>query len=473
MELLHQPGDIIAERYRILDTLGQGGVGITYQAQDLQTGEQVALKALSLRRMADWKVLELFEREARILSQLNHPAIPRYIDYFQVDAQSDRSFYIAQQLAPGKSLAALVESGWHPNEEQVRHLATQVLEILAYLHSLTPPVIHRDIKPQNIILRSPLAKEGWGDLFLVDFGAVQDTYHNTVTGGSTVVGTYGYMAPEQFRGQAVLSTDLYGLGTTLLFLLTRKSPAELPQRKLKIDFRSHVSVSKDFADWLEKMLEPVIEDRFPSANAALAVLRGEETLATYSTQKLRQPKYSPISLTNTDGRVIVDIPPVWLSSASSRLFALIPLVWNGFLLLMLWIVAASASIITLDAGILLGGFGLIGLWMLGTFLFSAASRTRLELDCDNFQLQRWFLGMCYQKVQARTEDISELKLSGIGLKMNKNPITVFMLRERMRKHRFGSFLMETEKEWLLSEITAFLEKQPRKAAAPPSLASRR
>ncbi|MBD1921010.1 hypothetical protein H6F77_07900 [Microcoleus sp. FACHB-831] len=311
------------------------------------------------------------------------------------------------------------------------------------------------------------------DLFLVDFGAVQDTYHNTVTGGSTVVGTYGYMAPEQFRGQAVLSTDLYGLATTLLFLLTRKSPAELPQRKLKIDFRSHVSVSKDFADWLEKMLEPVMEDRFPSANAALAVLRGEETLATYSTQKLRQPKYSPISLTNTDGRVIVDIPPVWLSSASSRLFALIPLVWNGFLLLMLWIVAASASIITLDAGILLGGFGLIGLWMLGTFLFSAASRTRLELDCDNFQLQRWFLGMCYQKVQARTEDISELKLRGIGLKMNKNPITVFMLRERMRKHRFGSFLMENEKEWLLSEITAFLEKQPRKAAATPSLASPR
>lgn len=474
MELLHQSGDIIAGRYRILDTLGQGGVGITYQAQDLQTGEQVALKALFLRRMTDWKVLELFEREARILSQLNHPAIPRYIDYFQVDAQSDRGFYIAQQLAPGKSLAALVESGWHPDEDDVRHLATQVLEILAYLHSLTPPVIHRDIKPQNIILRSPvapLAKENWGDLFLVDFGAVQDTYHNTVTGGSTVVGTYGYMAPEQFRGQAVLSTDLYGLGTTLLFLLTRTSPAELPQRKLKIDFRSHVRVSKNFADWLEKMLEPVIEDRFPSANAALAVLRGQETLATYSTQKLRQPKYSPITLTNTDGRLIVDIPPVWLSSASSRLFALIPLVWNGFFLVMFWIVTASAS--TVGAAVLLSPFVLVGLWMLRTFLFSAASRTRLEIDSENFQLKRWVLGMCYQKVQARTEDISELKLSGIGLKMNKNRITVFMLRERMRKHRFGSFLMENEKEWLLSEITAFLEKQPSKAAAPPSLASPR
>jgi len=97
----------------------------------------------------------------------------------------------------------------------------------------------------------------------VDFGAVQDTYQNTVTGGSTVVGTYGYMAPEQFRGQAVLSTDLYGLGTTLLFLLTQQSPADLPQRKLKIDFRSHVNISSDFADWLKKTIEPIMEDRFP------------------------------------------------------------------------------------------------------------------------------------------------------------------------------------------------------------------
>ncbi|MEQ8381831.1 MAG: hypothetical protein RH949_05625 [Coleofasciculus sp. A1-SPW-01] len=95
MEQLHQPGDIITERYRILDTLGQGGVGITYAAKDLKTGQNVALKVLSLRRMEDWKKIELFEREARILAQLKHPAIPRYFDYFQVDTTDDRSFYIA------------------------------------------------------------------------------------------------------------------------------------------------------------------------------------------------------------------------------------------------------------------------------------------------------------------------------------------------------------------------------------------
>ncbi|HCA93629.1 MAG TPA: serine/threonine protein kinase, partial [Cyanobacteria bacterium UBA9226] len=96
------------------------------------------------------------------------------------------------------------------------------------------------------------------------------------------------------RGQAVLSTDLYGLATTLLFLLTQKPPSELPQRKLKIDFRSQLRLEKKFADWLEKMLEPVIEDRFSSANEALAVLRGEKIRTNYSTQKFRQPKDSPI-----------------------------------------------------------------------------------------------------------------------------------------------------------------------------------
>lgn len=148
----------------------------------------------------------------------------------------------------------------------MRDIAIQLLEILTYLHSLTPPVIHRDIKPQNII------RNNHGKIYLVDFGAVQDTYHNTVTGGSTVVGTYGYMAPEQFKGQAVFSTDLYGLGTTLLFLLTQKCPTELPQRQLKIDFRSHIKASFDFVDWLDTILEPSIKNRFHNANTALLAL---------------------------------------------------------------------------------------------------------------------------------------------------------------------------------------------------------
>ncbi|MDY6898561.1 MAG: protein kinase, partial [Cyanobacteriota bacterium] len=273
MEPLHQPNNIIAKRYQIINTLGEGGSGITYLAQDLQNNKTVALKALSLHRINDWKAMELFEREAKILAQLNHPAIPQYLEYFEADTDGEKYFYIAQQLAPGDSLAKLVEQKWHTNEQQVRDIAAQILEILIYLHSLETPVTHRDIKPQNIIYDN-------GKVYLVDFGAVQDTYYSTFMRGSTVVGTYGYMAPEQFRGQAVPATDLYGLGATLLFLLTHRSPADFPTDGLKIDFRSQINVSHDFADWLDKMLEPDLEERFSSAQVALEVLRGKRKIIT-------------------------------------------------------------------------------------------------------------------------------------------------------------------------------------------------
>jgi eukaryotic-like serine/threonine-protein kinase len=466
MELLHQSGDVIAQRYRIKSTLGQGGIGITYEAIDLQNGQTVALKALSLRRMTDWKVLELFERESKTLALLDHPGIPRYLDYFQIDTDTDRGFYLVQKLVAGASLNTWVENGWwHPKEAEVKDIAIQVLEIIVYLQSFTPPIIHRDIKPQNIILRED------GRVFLVDFGAVQDIYHHTVTGGSTVVGTYGYMAPEQFRGQAVLSTDLYGLGTTILFLLIQKSPSELPQRQLKINFRPHVSISQEFADWLEKITEPIIENRFRSANEALAVLRGEQVLTNSQSQKPRKPKNSPISLTKADERLIVEIPPVWLRTKHSQLVTVLSLMWISFWVIaelrdwviegfqeMLWRVSFNSFYWLLSPWFLFIVFWSIGLLMLRDSLVSATSRTRLEINQQNFQIQRWFLGWCFQKVEGRTSDISRVEIGGI------KPIPVCVLREKKRKHRFGSFLTQREKEWLVLEIRAFqrafLEKLP-------------
>ena len=266
----HQPESVIRDRYRVIDILGRGSSGITYRVEDLNTKQEVALKALSLHRLKDWKQIELFEREAEVLAKLNHPAIPKYLDYFQVDTRDNRAFYIAQALAPGKSLSAWVESGWRTKEREVKDIARQVLSVLDYLHSLDPPAIHRDIKPENIILSKD------GKIYLVDFGAVQNTYHNTLMQGSTVVGTYGYMAPEQFRGKAVPATDLYSLGATLLYLLTHKSPAELPQDTLKLDFRASVNTSEEFTDWLDKILEPSLEYRYISAREALIKLNGKQ-----------------------------------------------------------------------------------------------------------------------------------------------------------------------------------------------------
>lgn len=478
MDVLHQSGEIVAQRYRILDILGQGGIGTTYKAEDLQSGHQLALKALSLRRMTDWKKMELFEREAHILAQLNHPAIPHYLDYFQIDTPEDRSFYIAQQLAPGKSLEALVESGWHPDEAEVRCLAIQLLEIMVHLQSLTPPVIHRDIKPQNLILDSsliPLLKEGWRNLFLVDFGAVQDTYHHTVTGGSTVVGTYGYMAPEQFRGQAVLSTDLYGLGTTLLFLLTRESPANLPHRQLKINFRPYIRVSEEFADWLEMMLEPVIEYRFSCAQEALAALQGEQALNSSTLYRRPKPKYSPITLTKTEERLIIKIPAVWFRTKHSRFFTLLLLVGvnlglpliilNNFYSkvaelgytinpseLVIWVIGNQ----NLFAPFIIVGV-LSGLFLFGTLL-TAASRISVEIDRDNFRLTWWLLGLSYGKMREKTENINQVELRHIDLPLKKNMIINCEIRCRLYSYGFGSLLTQQEKEWLVGEITAFMEK---------------
>jgi serine/threonine protein kinase len=265
--------------YEILDVLGEGGSGITYRARNSQSQELVALKALSLQRSDDWKSIELFEREANILAQLNHPAIPKYIDYFTVDTATDRHFYIVQTLALGQTLDRLLASGWRATEAEIKDIATQVLDILIYLHNLPDPVIHRDLKPSNI-LRTPA-----GEIYLVDFGAVGQAYHNTFLRGSTVVGTFGYMAPEQFRAQAVPATDLYGLGATLLNLLTNRCPADLTQADLQLKFRDRVQISDAFADWLERTLEPDLVDRFDSAQTARQQLKSPK----------RRTKTSPIS----------------------------------------------------------------------------------------------------------------------------------------------------------------------------------
>ena len=199
------------------------------------------------------------------------------------------------------------------------------MSILTYLHSLDPPVIHRDIKPQNIIYQSDTGK-----LFLVDFGAVQDTYHHTVM-GSTVVGTYGYMAPEQFRGGAVLATDLYSLGCTLLFLLIGRSPAELPQENLKINFRNSIEIEPNFARWIDKLIAPDIGDRFPTAQDALLCLRDRDLIGNYQNTKPKKPEYSSIKLTYYQRKLIINLPPVIKYKIKPLSFYIL-LLWNAFLI---------------------------------------------------------------------------------------------------------------------------------------------
>jgi hypothetical protein len=256
----------LAGRYVVLGELDRGGNAVTYEAEDTQTGKRVALKKLDLRALEEWKGLELFEREAAVLAQLEHPAIPRYIANHQIDTPEGPAFLIAQELAPGKSLEEWLAGGWKPTEADVSDVATQVLSVLDYLHARTPPVFHRDLKPQNLV------RDDKGRIAVVDFGAVRAAANATMRGGSTVAGTFGYMAPEQLRGQASAASDLYGLGATLVHLLAGRSPDRLPQTRLRFDL-SGLPVSPPLRRWLERLLEPEPEERFASAGQALAALR--------------------------------------------------------------------------------------------------------------------------------------------------------------------------------------------------------
>jgi serine/threonine protein kinase len=261
-----QAEQILHERYQLKQKLGQNAGRQTWLAEDIGMSptQSVVVKLLAFGGEVQWDDLKLFEREAQILKQLNHPRIPKYRDYFHIDERS-LWFGLVQEYIPGSSLREQLNQGKRFPPKQVRKIAVEVLEILEFLHQLTPTVLHRDIKPSNLI---------WGEddrVYLVDFGAVQD---RAAREGATftVVGTYGYAPMEQFGGRAVPASDLYALGATLIHLLTGTAPADLPQRNLRICFQEQVSLKPGIKQWIEKLIEPAIEQRFKSATEALSAL---------------------------------------------------------------------------------------------------------------------------------------------------------------------------------------------------------
>ncbi|MCT7978261.1 serine/threonine protein kinase [Laspinema olomoucense] len=448
---MHQPGDLIKERYHILNLLGEGGIATTYAAEDLNISQQVAIKVLSLRRLKDWKALELFEREGKVLAQLEHSGIPKYLDYFQLDLEGDRRFYIVQEIAPGQSLQDWVASGWRPTELEVREIAKQLLDILVYLHQLTPPVVHRDLKPQNIIRQSD------GKVFLVDFGAVQDTYRHTITNGSTIVGTYGYMAPEQFRGQAKPPTDLYGLGATLLFLLTHKDPADFPEKRMKIDFRPYVNLTPEFADWLENLLEPVIEDRFTSAAEALAELEGKrERIAPRSPSNL-QPAGSRVVLQKDQSRIKISIPGQGLEYQHIFLFIFYIIFLPTFFIITMGIFEdLKENFFMITIKIIL--FLLFIFSSIIIFIWNVFASTHLEFTKNKFTRTWYFLGIRH-KIDRNIKDICRVEVSRTNVNVKERPaFTCALQMGGVATYCFGSRLSKMEQDWLVTEIAEFIGK---------------
>ncbi len=205
----------------------------------------MAIKRFQVRGAKSWKDVELAEREARVLSTLSHPNLPVYIEHFEEDG----ALYLVMEKIEGETLASLRRRRVTLAHEDIARFLSDADSVLSYLHSRVPPIIHRDIKPGNVILRQD------GSFAFVDFGSVRDQLKPE--GGSTVVGTFGYMAPEQFQGRALPGSDVYAVGATALSLVTGREPEDLPHRGLAIDVRA--ALGSGAQPWLLRVLSAMLD----------------------------------------------------------------------------------------------------------------------------------------------------------------------------------------------------------------------
>ena len=259
--LLRSPTD----SYRLERRLGEGASGVTFDAVRLIDGQRVCIKALSFRGMTSFEAERIFKRETNILRQLRHRQIPSYFDDFTAGSGRNFALYLVQELIDGVDLATEV-SNRRPTTDQVLTTLDELLSVLEHLHSLAPPVVHRDIKPKNIMRRRD------GQLVLIDFGAVKDAVHASFDPGMSLVGTVGYMAPEQLRGQASPASDLYAVGMVGVFLLSGQEPASLIDERHEVQWERALSAPEPIVAWLRQMTAPVISERPSSAREARRLL---------------------------------------------------------------------------------------------------------------------------------------------------------------------------------------------------------
>lgn len=252
----YQP--LLPKGYSLSHLLAEGGFAQTFLA--LRTNQSACvLKVLSMQRVEDWKSVELFEREAKILKHLDHPNIPAFYDAFSAECDNKSYFFLVQEYLEAQTLEEKITQGKRFNEVEALGIAQQIIDVLIYLHDFSPPIIHRDIKPSNIMLNPQ--NKAW----LIDFGAVRDTVLRQGERGSTVVGTFGYMPLEQFEGRSQAASDIYALGMSLIFVLSGKEPTYMNKKGLKTDFRPYINSSPALAKILERMIEPDLQKRYRSA----------------------------------------------------------------------------------------------------------------------------------------------------------------------------------------------------------------
>ena len=241
--------------------------GFAYLAMDQRTDKQTVLKEFVLPVFVDInarrKALENFEQEAKLMTRLDHPQVVKLEGFFVEDHRA----YLVLEHIDGENLRQIVEREGPMPEERIRQLATQMCSILSYLHGLSPPLVHRDFTPDNLILRND------GTLKLIDFNVAQQVEVATT---GTVVGKQSYLPPEQFRGQAEPASDLYALGATLYFLAGGKDPTPISVAR---PLRDGIDMSPELDHLISSLTQMEPEARPKNAEIINDVLNPEKTEA--------------------------------------------------------------------------------------------------------------------------------------------------------------------------------------------------
>lgn len=262
-----QIGSLVDGKYKILNKVGQGGMSVVYLAMNEKANKQWAVKEVRKDGVLDFEAVKQgLVAETDILKRLDHPYLPSIIDVID----TDESFIIIMDYIQGNSLnKALDEFGAQPQDEVIKW-AKQLCDVLGYLHTRTPPIIYRDMKPANVMLKPD------GNISLIDFGTARE-YKEKNLADTTCLGTVGYAAPEQFggMGQTDARTDIYCLGATLYHLVTGKNSCEPPY-----EIRPIREINPNLSSGLERIILKCTQrdpnDRYQSAAELMYALEHYE-----------------------------------------------------------------------------------------------------------------------------------------------------------------------------------------------------
>lgn len=256
-------GSVIDGKYKILNVVGKGGMSVVYLAMNERANKQWAIKEVRKDGMQSFEVVKQnLVAETDLLKKLNHPHLPSIIDVIDCDD----TFLIVMDYIEGNPLSKALETSGAQNQDDVIEWAKQLCDVLGYLHSRKPPIIYRDMKPSNVMLKPD------GNVMLIDFGTAREFKYSSVA-DTTCLGTQGYAAPEQFggHGQTDARTDIYCLGATMYHLVTGHNPATPPYEMYPIR-QWNPMLSSGLEEIILKCTQRNPEDRYQACAELLYAL---------------------------------------------------------------------------------------------------------------------------------------------------------------------------------------------------------